>query len=343
MANSDLSALKSALKSGHPARCYIFHGEEAYLREYYTRQLRDRICSGPGRDFNYHKIPTEGLTAQSVSDALEAVPIMAEQSLVELDDFDLYGKMSEAERERWVSLLNDLPDYATLLLVYDTIAWKPDRRIKKLTKAVDEHCQIVMFEKQGTRQLMEWLRRQLRSHNKRIDDQTAEYLIFRTGGSMTLLAAEVEKLSSYTSSPEITRQDIDLVTEPVLEAQVFDIVDALTARKGEKALRLLRDLLALQEEPIPILAAMGSQLRRLYAAKVMQDEGSGSRGLSELYNLQPYHARRAMESAARLSMRWCSRAVELCAETDAKLKTSYDDPQRLLELLLLELLTEVPR
>ena len=32
MANMELAALKAALKSGNPARCYIFHGEEAYLR-----------------------------------------------------------------------------------------------------------------------------------------------------------------------------------------------------------------------------------------------------------------------------------------------------------------------
>ncbi len=343
MANSDFSALKAAIKAGAPARCYIFHGEEAYLREHYTHQLRDLICGGPAGDFNYHKLPTEGLTAQSVSDALEAMPVMAEHTLVELDDFDLYRKMGEAERDRWIELLSDIPDYATLLLVHDTVAWKPDRRVKKLTKAIDEHCQIIEFEKQGTRQLMEWLRRRLRGYDKRIDDATAEYLIFRTGGGMTLLASETEKLASYVSGKEITKLDIDLVTEPVLEAQVFAIVDALAARRGAEALQLLRDLLTLQEEPIVILAAMGSQLRRLYAASVLQEEGCGSRDLMELYKLSAYPARKTMESAAKLPLNWCTRAVELCAETDTKLKISYDEPQRLLELLILELLTEAAR
>lgn len=343
MANADFSALKAAIKAGNPARCYIFHGEEAYLREHYTLQLRALICDGPAGDFNYHKLPTEGLTAQAVSDALEAMPVMAERTLVELEDFDLYRKMSEAERERWIELLGDIPDYATLLLVCDTVAWKPDRRVKKLTKAIDDHCQIVEFEKQNTRQLTEWLRRRLRPYDKLIDDATAEYLIFRTGGGMTLLASETDKLASYATGREITRQDIDLVTEPVLEAQVFAIVDALAARKGEEALRLLRDLLTLQEEPIVILAAMGSQLRRLYAAKVLQDEGNGVKGLMDLYKLSNFPARKSVESAERLPLAWCERAVELCAETDYKLKTSYDDGERLLELMILQLLTEVGR
>ena len=37
---------------------------------------------------------------------------------------------------------------------------------------------------------------------------------------------------------------------------------------------------------------------------------------------------------------FCGRAVEMVLETDYKMKTSYDDPQRLLELLVLQLAAE---
>ena len=37
---------------------------------------------------------------------------------------------------------------------------------------------------------------------------------------------------------------------------------------------------------------------------------------------------------------FCRRAAELVLETDYKIKTSYDDPERLLELLLLQLAQE---
>ena len=135
MANDAISALKAALKASEPARCYIFYGEEAYLREYYTRQLRQLVCGGPAGDFNYHRLEARGLTVRQVSDAVEAMPMLGGHTLVELDDFDLYRA---GEREQWVELLSDLPDYCTLLLVYDTVEWKPDRRIKKLTEAENE-------------------------------------------------------------------------------------------------------------------------------------------------------------------------------------------------------------
>ena len=47
-----------------------------------------------------------------------------------------------------------------------------------------------------------------------------------------------------------------------------------------------------------------------------------------------------MEAARRFSAPFCKKAAELILETDYRLKTSYDDSQRLLELLVLELARE---
>ena len=38
--NTAMRELKQALKSGAPEKVYIFHGEEAYLREYYLGELK---------------------------------------------------------------------------------------------------------------------------------------------------------------------------------------------------------------------------------------------------------------------------------------------------------------
>ena len=56
--------------------------------------------------------------------------------------------------------------------------------------------------------------------------------------------------------------------------------------------------------------------------------------------LQDYPARKTMSAAARVSQEFCDKAVILCTETDYQMKTSYDDPERLLELLILRLAEE---
>ena len=47
-----------------------------------------------------------------------------------------------------------------------------------------------------------------------------------------------------------------------------------------------------------------------------------------------------MAAAKRFSPRFCRQAAALVLETDSKLKTSFDQPERLLELCLLELAQE---
>ena len=48
----------------------------------------------------------------------------------------------------------------------------------------------------------------------------------------------------------------------------------------------------------------------------------------------------AMEAARRVQPSFCAMAARLVMETDYKMKTSYDDSERLLELLILQLAQE---
>jgi DNA polymerase III delta subunit len=53
-----------------------------------------------------------------------------------------------------------------------------------------------------------------------------------------------------------------------------------------------------------------------------------------------YPARKNMSSAGKFSCKFYATAAELVLETDRQMKTSFDDKQRLLELLLMRLSQE---
>ena len=134
--------------------------------------------------------------------------------------------------------------------------------------------------------------------------------------------------------------DIDAVAEPTPEAVVFEITDALAQRNFSTALERLSAMIKLQAEPIVLLAVIGNQMRRLSAAKTLMSAGKTSADLEDLYSMNSSPANRTMSLARRLSEGFCRKAVLLCCETDYKMKTSYDDPVRLLELLILTLAEE---
>ena len=160
---------------------------------------------------------------------------------------------------------------------------------------------------------------------------------------MTALAGEISKISSYSGADEIKKSDIDAVTEPVLDAVVFQMTDLIGEGKYGQALQKLHTLLKMQQEPLGILGAIGGHFRRLSGARTLLDNGRGASDFMKLYHVSDYPARKTMDAARRFRPEFCAKAAELVMETDRKIKTSFDEPDRLLELLVLQLAQEAGR
>ena len=239
--------------------------------------------------------------------------------------------------------LGDIPDWCTVVFTYETVAWKPDRRLKKLWDPIQACGQIVDFEKQNQRELVSWVSRHFLARGKRISNDLCAYLIEITDGTMTSLSGEINKIVSYSGADEIRKSDIDAVTEPVLDAVVFQMTDLLSEGNYGQALVKLHQLLKMQQEPIQILGAVGGHFRRISTARTLLDHGRSASELAKLYGIQDYPARKSMEAARKFRPAFCKAAAELVLETDRKMKTSYDEPERLLEMLILQLAQEAKR
>lgn len=337
-AGGGLQTLKGDLKQKSPGRLYFFHGEETFLLHHYLGQLRKLLLDPLTESFNFHRLNSETFDTRVFADAVENLPMMAEYTLVQVDEIDLF-KLNEGDRTKIIDVLTDIPDYCTVVFTYITTPWKPDKRLKKLWEAVEKGT-VVEFAKQDQRDLVSWVTRHFAAREKRISTDLCLYLIDITGGTMTALAGEIDKICAYSGATEIKKTDIDAVTEPVLDAVVFQMTDQLSAGRYDEALLKLRQLLKMQQEPLAILGAVGSHFRRIGAARTLLDHGKTAYDLQKLCGIPDYPARKTMDAARRFSPAFCKRAAELVLETDYRMKTSFDDPERLLEMLLLTLSQE---
>ena len=335
----NLQELKLHLKNKDLGRLYIFHGEETFLLHHYLGQMRKQLLDPLTESFNYHRLNNETFELRAFVDAVENLPMMAESTFVQVEDIDLF-KMNGADRATMAEVLSDIPPYCTVVFTYVTVPWKPDKRLKKLWEAVDKNALTVEFVKQDQRDLVAWISRHFAARGKRIATELCIYLIDITGGTMTALNGEIEKICSYSGADEIRKTDIDAVTEPVLDAVVFQMTDLLSAGRYDQALVMLQTLLKRQQEPLAILGAVGGHFRRIGTARTLLDNGRNSGELQRLCGLPDYPARKTMEAARRFRPEFCRKAAQLILETDYKMKTSADDNERLLELLIMQLAQE---
>ena len=338
--NNGLNELKMALRDNMPGRLYFFYGEEVFLLHHYLEQLRKKTVDELTESFNFHKLTGETFNIQTFADAVENLPMMAERTMVQVDDVDLF-KLPENDRNHMVQLLTDIPEYCTVVFTYVTVEYKPDKRLRKLWDAVSTNGTEVSFEKQSQKDLTAWIGRHFAAYGKRISTDLCAYLIDITGGMMTNLKGEIDKIASFSGAAQIVREDIDAVTEPVLDAVVFQMTDLLAAGQYGAALVKLQQLFKMQQDPLAILGAVGAHFRRLGVARTLLDNGKGSGELLKLYpQIGDYPARKTMDAARRFTAPFCAKAAELVIETDYAMKTSFDEPERLLELLVLRLAQE---
>ena len=336
--NEAYQKFKADLSAGAVGCAYIFYGEESYLREYYLGELRKKLVPAGFEEFNYHSLEGKDLTVQALTEMAEAMPMLSERTLIVVTDFDIF-KLGEEQREKLIALLEDIPPYCCLIFVYDTVAYKPNKTMKKLCKAIGDNVQAVEFRAQDSSDLVAWIARRFRALDKEIDRQTAEYLIFTCGGLMTGLVPEISKIAAYAKGKAITQKDIDDVADPVLSAEVFKLSDAVLQGNYDLAASILGDLLKMQTEPIMILAALGSQLRRIYTARLAIDSGKDKYWLMELWEMKSdYPAKLLLNSAKRTTADWCADAVKMCQVLDRRMKSEKGiDAVGELKLLLVRL------
>ncbi len=329
---SGFDKLKKDLSAGQPGQLYIFHGEETYLRDHYLNRLREVILAGGLGEFNRHDLSAKDMSPHALEEAVDCLPMIAERTLIEVTDFDLF---KAGEKEEYIRILSNLPDYCCLVFLYDVLEYKPDARTK-LAQAVKAHGTAVNFARQSPRELADWVRRHFKAQGKDIDPRLCEELIFLCGDLMHSLQQEVGKIAAYAKGDKITRADIEAVATPQLSAVVFRIADAIGEKNFDRAAAILGELYQMQKSPYEIMGAFGKQMRQLYSARLALDRQKNAAWVAGLWGMR-YPADRLMVSARRFSIQWCRRAVVRCAQTDLAMKSTGQDAKELMTTLLLEL------
>ena len=331
-----LKKLKEDVKSGQLAPIYIFHGEESYLKEYYRDAIEKQIAESGFAEFNITIFDGGEFSADQLTDAIESLPFGSERKLIVIRDLDLGTARAEI-KDVFLKLLADIPEYICLILYYEALTYKPDKR-QNLFKNLEKAATVVQFDRAKGSELVNWLARRFAAHKKKIGTRECDYILFLCGSLMTNLITEVDKIAAYAKGEVITRADIDAVASRVLDASVFDLTDQIMSHDYPKALATFRDLMEQKNEPIAVLSALIRQVQRVYAAALALQEGQGERYIADLYSFRSaYPAGQIIKAARKTTVEKAAKALDICCNADIELKSNIPDPERVLELVILRM------
>lgn len=317
-----------ALRAQGPGRLYLVWGPEDYLADRFFEEIKKICIPDGGDDFSYRRLDERDFSALALREAVDSVPFLSERSLVEVRGVDI-NKLRETDEI--AAVLADIPDYCTVVFMAP-IGFEPDKRLK-VFKSFQKYGAEICVTAQSGDMLIKWIIKRFAAAGKGIELNAVQRLINISGGLMNGLIPEINKIAAYAKSDRVTEADVNAVAHHIPEAVVFDMTEALANGENNAAMRLLGELLSdKNNEPTMILAIVGNQMRRMYAARVAIDYELGKDYLMKTLSLKyDFIANRLLAASHRFSTKQIKRAVELCCETDYAMKSTRTDPAELLK------------
>ena len=307
-----MKSLNEDIKSGNLKQVYLLFGEESYLKKQYKNKLSRAIL--PEDDtVNYAYYEGKGIRAEELIDLAETLPFFAERRLIVVENSGFFKNASP----ELADYMKSLPETVCFVFVENEV----DKR-GKMYKTVKAKGRVTELSRQDEKTLLYWIAANVKKEGKKMREADAKFLLSKVGTDMENISKELEKLFSYTlGQEEITVQDMNDICTTQITNKIFDMIEAVAAKRQKKALDYYYDLLALKEPPMRILYLLSRQFKLLLHVKDLSKKGYDRAGIARDAGLHPFVAGKYVEQCKAFRSRELRDIMEEAARTEDLVKT----------------------
>lgn len=298
-------------------------GVNDFLRTTELEALIGQFVAKHG-EIGLERLDGEEASYQRMYDAITGLSFLSPQKLIVLRSPSANKTFSENAEQ----LLRDIPETTDVILVEPTL----DKRTNyyKFLKAATDFREFGELDANG---LATWAVAYVKTEQGSLSLSEARFLVERVGTNQQLLKSELDKLLLY--DPELSRQNIERMTEATPQSTIFELLEAAFAGNTKKAVTLYAEQRALKVEPQQIVAMLAWQLHVLAVVKT-----AGERTPDEIAReakLNPFVVRKSSAIARTLTLAEIKKLIHNALLLDIRLKSESIDADDALQLYLLSL------
>ncbi len=324
---------------------YIFYGIDERLIMEEVNDIIKNALDDSFRDLNLVKF--DGSTMASFDDVVNAcqtLPFMSDRKVVLIsranfleDSKSEHSKAADEKQfKRLQEYIDKVPEHC-ILVMYFVFKSKRDKgsdRIKKLEKK----AKVIKVEKATGAKLEAKVSELFKARGVDIGRiELKAFLDKMQDNSLTVINNEVEKLCCYAMDRDITRADINYLFTEASDDDIFDLINPLSQKKTKEALRVLDELLFKGGKVTYILNMVERHFSLLLKVKLCLEGGRNSDYISKEFKLFGYRLEMTLKQCGRYTDRQLKKILDLCLESERKIKTSPVDDKTELELLLINI------
>ncbi len=273
-------------------------------------------------DMALERVDGEEAEINRLTEAIQSLPFLASNKLVVLRA----PGSNKQFAEKFESLLPSIPETNNIIIVEP----KLDKRTQYY-KTLKKETELKEFNELDAPQLASWLVDEAKQRQGTLSFGDANYLVERVGSNQYMLHNEITKLLDYDL--KISRETINLLTEPSPQSTIFDLIDAAFSGRTKRAIELYKEQRQLKVEPQQIIAMMAWQLHTMALIKAAGNSPPDQ--IARDTRLNPFVVRKNLPLVKKLTMTDLKDLVKRVLELDIKLKSQSIDADNALQHLLL--------
>lgn len=275
-------------------------------------------------DFSVEKIDVQDSEYDQIIRAVQETSFLVAEKLIVISNISTQKKITE-EFEKFKEKIAE----GNRVLIYEP---KPDKR-SIFYKTLKKQKDFREFSEIDEIDLRQWLNGLVVKENGKISQPDVTYLINRVGNNQEKLKNEFEKLIRFDKN--ITRDNIDILTEATPQGSVFNLLDVAFSADHKKTILLYEDQRAQGVEPLNIFSMIVWQIHNVALVNSAGDKSADE--ISSASGLSPFVVKKSQLISKRLGRSRIESILQKLSELDLLFKTVTIDQDTAIKNLLVYL------
>ena len=306
---------------------YLIYGEDTFRSRQKLNAIKTKYIDKNLGDTNLATLNGPISSYDEITRQILAVPFLAPKRLIIL--LNLLTQGPKSLQEQIADFLPRSPDSAVIVFYEEGLLDKRTSLFRRLNqpKCVEE------FTLLSPPQLRQWVKRRAVDLETSIDPRALERLITITGPDLWRLNQEINKLALYAPNG-VDLAAVEMLVHADPTGDIFQSLDALTARKSEAALGHIYGRLAQGDSPLYIFSMMIYAFRNLL---IVQDLLKRNSSQQTAFGMHPFVFRRAKAQVQHYTYTQLKVTYQFLEDLDYAIKTGIIEPMVALDLIVFEL------
>ena len=327
-----MEKIRDDIKQHNIKHVYLLHGDEQQVVKIYRNMLLKALLGKDSleelkQDINFSLFIGTPIDVGEVIGIASSFPFLGDKRVILLENTKVFSK----ENSNLTEFIKNIPETTYMIFTELNVTEK-----KGLYKAIEEVGHVAKMDKQKPEDVEKWVIRTLTDADKRISRAALESLLTRTDCDMMRISNEMEKLIAYKGEEtDIKLDDVAALVTQDPQEQVFKMIDAMSNKNLDLAMKYYMDMLELKVSPQNILRLTERQMRILYQVKDMREKGFPASAIAErIKEVKSFAANKYVSQASKFKTEEIMDCLKDCVDLNLQSRTGALTDRMAVELII---------